>query len=294
MDDLLDEIDTPERLGELIDSLSAEDLDVAVGEVGTGKILERVLRAMEERFLPDRAGDASGVARFHVTGPDGQRHDWQLTIADGTARAAEGTADDPTSTFSFGIGDFLRLAAGRLNALDGVTSGRVEVDGDLRFAARLMGWFDLGSADADPLAGSLAGVRTPQQLAALLKGRSDQDVRDFVAVVGADAILEQTFAEMARRFMPEMAAGKSALIQWFVEGPDGTRHAWYLTVDGGTCVATRGKVESANVTLGFTVPNFLRLAAGEMNGIQGVMTGKIRVSGNLMLAAAMDSWFDRR
>jgi putative sterol carrier protein len=293
MDDLLDQIDTPERLGELIDNLSAEDLDRAVGAAGAGKILERALRTMEERFLPDRAGDASGTAQFRVTAPDAERHDWHLTIGGGAARAAKGTATDPTSTFSFGIGDFLRLAAGRLNALDGVTSRRIEVGGDLRFAAQLMGWFDLGSGPSDPLAGSLAGIRTPQQLAVLLEGRSDRDINDFVAVVGAEAILEQAFAEMRRRFLPEKAAGRSAVVQWNIDGPDGTRYEHYITVDGGACTVAKGRAESANVTLGFTLPGFLRLAANELNGVQGVMTGKIKISGNLMLGAAMESWFAR-
>lgn len=293
MDDILDQISTPEQLGTLLDNLPADDLDAAIGAVGAEQVLDRVLRAMEERFRPDRAGEAEGVARFRVTGPGGGTYERSLAIGAGAARAAKGTTAAPTATFTIGLPDFLRLAAGRLNALDGVTSGRLQVDGDLRFAARLMGWFDLGPAAADPLAGALAGIRTPRQLAALLDGRSDRDINDFAAVVGVASILDQAFREMEQRFLPEKAAGRSAVVQWNVGAPDGTVHEWHITVGAGACTAAKGKAEAPSVTLGFRLPDFMRLAANRLSGVQGVMTGKIKVSGNLMLAAAMESWFAR-
>jgi putative sterol carrier protein len=294
VDDILDQVTTPEQLGSLIDRRSADDLEAAVAAIPADQLLSRVFQAMQDRFRPERAGDSTGVAQFHITAADGTRHEWHLSIGAGTARASEGSAADPTATFGFTITDFLRLAAGRLTALEGVTAGRMDVSGNLRFAAELMGWFDLGSSHADPVAGALASIRTPAQLAALLNGRTDRDINDFALAVGAAPILEQAFKEMEGRFLPGKATGRSAIIQWTVTDPEGTRHEWHLTVGDGTCVATPGRAEKPNVTLGFTLPNFLRLAANTLSGVQGVMTGKIKVSGDLMLAAAMESWFARQ
>jgi putative sterol carrier protein len=47
------------------------------------------------------------------------------------------------------------------------------------------------------------------------------------------------------------------------------------------------------VTLGLSLPDFLRLILGQLDGMQAFMGGKLKLSGEIMLAQTMQSWFDR-
>src|SRR5262245_1942519 len=105
MDDILDQITTPEQLGALIDNLSPEDLNATVEAVGAREVLARVFQAMEGRFRPERANGTEGVALFRVSTPGGAVVLWRLTIEDGRARAAEGGVVSPTAKLSFGLAD---------------------------------------------------------------------------------------------------------------------------------------------------------------------------------------------
>ena len=62
-------------------------------------------------------------------------------------------------------------------------------------------------------------------------------------------------------------------------------------MDGGTCRVATGPADSPTATLSFTLPNFVRFMAGEMNGIQAFMTGKVRISGDVMYAQRSESFF---
>jgi hypothetical protein len=108
--------------------------------------------------------------------------------------------------------------------------------------------------------------------------------------MGVDAVLSKIFEGMAGRFQPERAGGQSAVIGWDVTAPDGTR-SWQLKVVDGTCTAEMGGTEAARVTLGLALPDFLRMMAGKLDGMQAFMTGKLKLSGDMMFAQSVQAWF---
>lgn len=134
-------------------------------------------------------------------------------------------------------------------------------------------------------------ITTPQQLAALLEGKSDDEIQKVFAEVGVDEALDRIFSAMAERFLPEKAGGRNAVVQWEIATADGSR-AYQVKVQGGTCSAGRGATETANVTLQMALPDFLRLITGKLNGVQAFMAGKLKVTGDIMLAQAQQSWFE--
>jgi putative sterol carrier protein len=97
---------------------------------------------------------------------------------------------------------------------------------------------------------------------------------------------------MAKQFRPDKAAGQSAIIGWDITTPDGT-HRWQLKVADGTCTAQEAGSEDARVTLGMTLPDFLRFVTGQLDGMQAFMTGKLKLSGDMMFAQSMQAWFAR-
>jgi putative sterol carrier protein len=64
-----------------------------------------------------------------------------------------------------------------------------------------------------------------------------------------------------------------------------------VTVADGRCEVETGTPQRPTVTLNVSLPNFLRLASGKLGGLTAMMTGRLDVSGDLLLARKVQSWF---
>jgi putative sterol carrier protein len=133
------------------------------------------------------------------------------------------------------------------------------------------------------------GIGSRDELGELIEGKSDEEISAGVAERGTDKVLGQIFEYMAGQFQPDRAAGQSAVIGWDITAPDGT-HSYQLKVADGACTAQQG-TEEARVTLGMALPDFLRFLTGRLDGMQAFMTGKLKLSGDMMFAQSMQAWF---
>jgi len=131
---------------------------------------------------------------------------------------------------------------------------------------------------------------TAEGLAALIQGLSDEEIHQGATAAGVGDILERIFTTMESMFRPDRAEGQDGVVQWEVDDGDST-HVYHVITEGGTCRAGAGPADAPKATLSFTLSNFLRFMAGEMNGIQAFMTGKVRISGDVMYAQRMESFF---
>jgi len=129
-------------------------------------------------------------------------------------------------------------------------------------------------------------------LAALVSGRSDEEINKGIEEQGVDTVLTQIFEGMKAAFLPAAAAGQSAVIQYDVAAPSGIR-SWQVKVADGKCDVASSTAEAASITLGIGLPNFLRLLSGELDGMTAFMSGQLTVTGDVMLATMMQSWFQR-
>ena len=136
----------------------------------------------------------------------------------------------------------------------------------------------------------MADIGSREELAALIEGKSDDEINASVAERGTEKVLGQIFEYMAGRFQPERAGNQSAVIGWDITSPEGT-HSYQLRVADGTCTAVPGNAEAARVTLGMALPDFLRFLTGKLDGMQAFMTGKLKLSGDMMFAQSMQAWF---
>ncbi|MCP2340781.1 SCP2 sterol-binding domain-containing protein [Actinomadura rupiterrae] len=148
-------------------------------------------------------------------------------------------------------------------------------------------------SDADGFKQMLEAVSTPAELRELLHadGVDDKVVAEFVRAAGVDDVLDRIFGLMGGRFVPEKAGDGAGSVQWNVKTPDGPR-TYHLDIAGGRATGGRGAPAKPTVTLGVSLISLLRLCTGELNGVTGVMTGKIKISGDLMFGAKMQGWFD--
>ena len=131
---------------------------------------------------------------------------------------------------------------------------------------------------------------TQEQLGELIEGRSDDEINQAVNEMGTDQVLDQIFGEMKNRFQADKAAGQSAVIQWDIAAPDSTR-TYQVKIENGTCEVDKGSSDTARVTLGLTLADFMRFISGKLDGMQAFMTGKLKLSGDMMFAQTMQAWF---
>ena len=136
----------------------------------------------------------------------------------------------------------------------------------------------------------MADIGSREELAAMIQGKSDDEINATVAELGTDKVLGQIFDFMATQFQPDKAAGQSAVIGWDITSSEGTNN-YQLKVADGTCTASSGGGEPARVTLGMALPDFLRFITGQLDGMQAFMTGKLKLSGDMMFAQSMQAWF---
>ncbi len=128
------------------------------------------------------------------------------------------------------------------------------------------------------------------ELAEFLDGRKEAAIGESVSAMGVNTALGRAFATVEASFSAERAEGVSAVIQWDVATPDGPR-SWQVSVAEGTVSVAPGSPATPRVTLGVDVADLLAFLAGRLDGMQAFMSGRLRVSGDLMVAQAMQAWF---
>jgi putative sterol carrier protein len=139
---------------------------------------------------------------------------------------------------------------------------------------------------------AFAAVREQQDLAVLVRNLSDEEVTRLVEDAGVEATLDWLFTLMAEAFNPEQAAGRSAATQWEVSA-GGQTHTYHVIIDAGTCRVGRGPVPSPRITLAQELADFIRFMAGQTNAVTAFMTGKMKVTGDVMFGPTLESFFRR-
>jgi putative sterol carrier protein len=136
------------------------------------------------------------------------------------------------------------------------------------------------------------GQGSTADLAALVGDKSDEAIVSMINEQGADTLLGGIFDEMGKRFLPEKAAGRTAVIEYDINLGDSTE-IYQLDVAGGACTVSKGAAKEATVALTLAAPDFLRLITGKLNGVNAFMSGKLKLKGDMMLAQTMQGWFDQ-
>ena len=137
--------------------------------------------------------------------------------------------------------------------------------------------------------GEMKKITSVTDLARAIDGRSDDQIN-----ADSQGQYEQTCRRIAdgmkERFRPENADGATAVIQYDVKAPDAI-HTFQLDVANDKCEVSSGAAAPARVTLALSFPDFLRLVSGELDGMQAFFSGRLKVSGDVMFAQKMQSWF---
>ena len=132
----------------------------------------------------------------------------------------------------------------------------------------------------------------PAQLAELVKGLSDEDLKKQISDLGEGEVLKNIFQGMQEAFKPEKAQGVNSTIQYDIDTDDGTK-TWTVKFEDGTCTTSEGPASDPRLTLKVGLVDFVRLILGQADGTQLFMSGKMKLQGDMMFAMQMQGFFDR-
>jgi putative sterol carrier protein len=101
--------------------------------------------------------------------------------------------------------------------------------------------------------------------------------------------VKEVFSRVPQTFNPNAAKNVNAVFQFDITGEGGGN--WNVVVKGGTCQVSEGKANAPTVTLTMSAETWLAMVNKQINGMQAFMSGKLKVSGDIMLAQRIPDLF---
>ena len=100
---------------------------------------------------------------------------------------------------------------------------------------------------------------------------------------------QEYFETLGERFVAEKSKGVNATYQFELSGDGGG--TWAVKVADGGIEVIEGGVDEPDSVVTAKADNYIKIANGDINGLRAVMTRKMKVKGNLVLARKMQHMF---
>lgn len=131
-----------------------------------------------------------------------------------------------------------------------------------------------------------------EEFARLVAAAGDEPLAQAIRSIGTARVLDRIFAQMRERFRPEQALGIDAEAQFLIA--DGTdEHPYVVAIRDSACSVRRDRVATPRVTLAAALVPFARLVTGNADGSVLFMTGRLKISGDLVFSLRLLGLFDR-
>jgi putative sterol carrier protein len=131
--------------------------------------------------------------------------------------------------------------------------------------------------------------RSRDVMRGVIAGKPDDDVMQLVENMGGvETVLEMCFQGMEEALDPTKA--QDCVIGWGLTS-GGKTYDYTVTVKDKKATYEECKAADARVTLGCSVTEFVRLIAGEVDGMAEFMAGKLKIDGDIMFAQQIPQMF---
>ena len=98
-----------------------------------------IFAGMAQAFRADKAGATRAVFQFNLSGEGGGN--WNVSVADGACKIAEGKASKADVTIAMAANDFAKMIAGELQPVAAFMQGKIKLQGDMAMAMKLQELF---------------------------------------------------------------------------------------------------------------------------------------------------------
>ncbi|MGB6063886.1 MAG: SCP2 sterol-binding domain-containing protein [Desulfomonilaceae bacterium] len=94
--------------------------------------------------------------------------------------------------------------------------------------------------------------------------------------------VKETFEKMTTVFDASKARGVNSIVQYIIDGAGGGN--WIIELRDGNCRIEEATHDSPNVTITMDAETWLALVNQEISGMAAFMSGKLKATGDVMLA----------
>lgn len=101
--------------------------------------------------------------------------------------------------------------------------------------------------------------------------------------------VQEYFDTLGERFVASASKGVNAIYQFEIGGDGGG--TWHVIVNDGAMEVHSGAHASPSSTVTSKAKDYVKIANGDMNGLRAVMTRKMRIAGNIVMARKMQNMF---
>jgi putative sterol carrier protein len=129
----------------------------------------------------------------------------------------------------------------------------------------------------------------PQEFARAIGRTPDDQLHEAMQGPMRDQIIGEIFKRMEEHYR---GGSQSAVIHWTITGrADGGEDLWEAVVAEGSCSTRPEPTADPRVTLKMDGVNFLKLVSGNASGPMMFMSGQLKIEGDLMFSAQIQSMF---
>lgn len=146
----------------------------------------------------------------------------------------------------------------------------------------------------DQLPNTIASLRTSATT------RAEGALKSFVArssdsrlekLAGSSPGLRQIFKAMEKRYVPANAKGFDGEIQYDLRYADGRTTTWSIALGPSAAKAKNAPAAVPALTISATIADFVRMIVGDLAPAKGLLTGRINITGDLVIAARLGEMF---
>jgi hypothetical protein len=127
---------------------------------------------------------------------------------------------------------------------------------------------------------------SPAEFAELVGSVSPEDLARGLEV-NREQLLGELFRAMPAMVDPEGARRLSAVIEWRITGGESGVDRWQLSIGGGSARVERDGTAEPNLTIELDPVTFVRMAAGLERPPVLWLRGRLKLDGDLFLAARL-------
>jgi putative sterol carrier protein len=236
--------------------------------------VEKYVQAMAQGLRTDKAGGLNITYHLQLTGEGGGS--WAVSVANQACRVSQGAPSRADTSIAMSTDRYVKLANGQLNALEAYNKGEIKVGGNTDYARKFIEIFPPWGSRVPPESPPATPPAQPPAPPQPQPAPPGPALADYVRA-------------MPRGFQANKAGGLRVVYQFVLAGTGGG--TWTVTIANGTCSASEGQTAPPSVTVRMSRTDFIQLAQGKLNATQAYSQGKVKVSGDLGLAARIPELF---
>lgn len=131
----------------------------------------------------------------------------------------------------------------------------------------------------------------PAEFVAVLKNAPDKELKQVLDGPMRTPLIDSIFEHMPQMFRSDKAGGMTATSHWTIGG-NGDDDLWTVAIADGAATSMRGHDGDPSVSLAMGPVEFIKLVTKTGNPVMMVMMGKIKIKGDMALAANIGNLFD--